>query len=157
MNLLQQLFHLSGCPGTKYMSLPAGQSQASINIAIGMNKPTYKYICSTFLSFYAWTTIAVFSGTIMYKILTEILHSFNHSTSCRFLPQQSNQEAACNTDTVQVSSKRRRSCPTASLLPAFAPWLGGQPEPHHTSHFLRASLSFGVVEVVQDQVVPGRR
>lgn len=157
MNLLKQLFHLSGCSGTNYTSFPAGQSQAQIYIAVAMNKPTYKYICSTCLSFYAWTTISVFSGTIMYKILTEILNRFNHSMSSRFLPQQSNQEAACNTEIVQVSPKRRRSCPAASLLPAFAPRLGGQPESHHTGHFLRASLSFDVVDVVQDQVVPGRR
>lgn len=156
MNLLKQLFHLSGCSGTSYTSLPAGQSQARIYIPIGY-KPTFKYICSICLSFHAWTTIAVFSETIIYKILTEILHSFNHSTSSRFLPQQRSQEAACETEIVQVSPKRRRSGPAASLLPAFAPRLSGQPEPHHTGHFLRASLSFGVVEVVQDQVVPGRR
>lgn len=77
--------------------------------------------------------------------------------SSRYLPQQHNQDAASNTEIVQMSPKRRRSCPAASLLPAFAPRLSGQPEPHHTGHFLRASLSFDVVEVVQDQVVPGRR
>lgn len=129
MNFFQQLFHLSGCSGTNYTSLPAGQSQTQICIAIGMNKPTHKYIS---LSFYAWTTIAVFSDTIMYKILTEILHSFNHSMSSQFLHQQSNQEAACNTEIVQVSPEEAAFLPRGLTSPSLCPlaeWATGAP-PH---------------------------
>lgn len=45
----------------------------------------------------------------------------------------------------------------ASLLPAFAPWLFRQPEPHQAGHFIRATLSLAVVDVVQELVVPRRR
>lgn len=44
----------------------------------------------------------------------------------------------------------------ASLLPAFAPWLFRQPEPHQAGHFIRATLSLAVVNVVQKLVVPCR-
>lgn len=45
----------------------------------------------------------------------------------------------------------------ASLLPAFAPWLFRQPEPHQAGHFIRGTLSLAVVKVVQELMVPCRR
>ena len=47
--------------------------------------------------------------------------------------------------------------PWSSLLPAFASRLSGQPEPHYAGRLLDAALALAVVEVVQDQVVPGGR
>lgn len=58
----------------------------------------------------------------------------------------------------KLATKVRCSCSlTRSLLPAFAPWLLGQPEPHQTGHLLRPALSLAVVDVVQELVVPSRR
>lgn len=60
-----------------------------------------------------------------------------------------------NSPTVPEEIPHGFPAPRTSFLPAFASWLSGQPEPHHAGHFLWAPLSFAVVEVVQDQVVPG--
>lgn len=49
------------------------------------------------------------------------------------------------------------ACRTSSLLPAFASWLCGQPEPDEACHFFGAAISLAVVEVVQGLVVPGGR
>lgn len=41
------------------------------------------------------------------------------------------------------------------LFPAFSSRLGGQPKAHQACHLFWASLSFGVIEVVESQVLSG--
>lgn len=77
---------------------------------------------------------------------------------CLHAPSRARRSCMHQRKKVQLFLKRFRMVLLlrASLLPAFASWLSGQPEPHHAGHFLWVPLSFAVIEVVQDHVVPGR-